>query len=174
MKAISRGLCFILACNAAAAAPASGIDVIAAYAGMWKSDTAHLDTPYSKAAKESATLRNDCWRSGEFYVCHQYVDGDSKAVIVFSYDAKTNAYATYPITAGADSVHAGKLVIDGNVWTFPWQTTDKDKTTWFRVVNTFTTLNTIEFRQEYSVDQVHWIAMATGTEHKLAPDKSTR
>ena len=146
MRAMSLGLLIGLFCNAVEAAPASGIDVIAAYAGTWKSDITHLDTPYSKANHEAHTLGNDCWRSGEDYVCHQSLDGDPKAVIVFAYDARTTGFLTYRITPGADSVHAGKLVVEGNTLTFPWQTTNNGKTTWFRVVNVFTDPGTIEFR----------------------------
>ncbi len=168
MKALSPGLLLSLfACAAAMAKPAGGIEAIAAYAGTWKAEITHLDTPYSKASHEAYSLRNDCWRSGEFYACHQFVDEESKAVVVFAYDAKTNAYASYPITPGADSVHAGKLVIDGNTWTFPWQTTENGKTMWFRVVNVFTDARTIAFRQEYSSDQTHWVSMATGIEHGI-------
>ena len=151
------------------AQPAAGISAIAVYNGSWKSEITHLDTPQSKSGAEWSTLRNECWRSGDFYVCHQFVDGASKAVIVFSYNAKTNSYTTYPISPDADSVHAGKLLIDGNTWTFPWQVTVDGKTTQFRVVNVFTDANTIEFREEYSEDQSHWIAMATGSEHRTSP-----
>ena len=168
MKAMTLVASLVLACTTAVAKPASGIELIAAYAGIWKADIAHVDTPYSKALHEAYTLRNDCWRSGDFYACHQFVDEESKAVILFGYDAKSNTYATWPISPGADSVHAGKLVIDGNTWTFPWQTSENGKTTWFRVVNVFTDPRTIAFRQEYSYDQVHWISMATGIEHNVA------
>jgi hypothetical protein len=168
MRALAAGWIGTLACAAAIAAPPTGIEALTAYAGEWKADITHLDTPFSKAGHETYTLRNDCWLSGTFYACHQYVDGDSKAVIVFAFDAKSNSFSSYPITPGADAVHAGKLLIDGNTWTFPWQTTDNGKTIWFRVVNVFGGADTIGFRQEYSADQVHWIAMASGHEQRIA------
>lgn len=145
----------------------SGLDKIAAYAGTWKTETGHFDTPYSKAGKDSATIRNDCWRSGNYYACHQYVNGDSKALLVFTYDAKSDTYTVYPISTGGDAVQPGKLIIHGNVWTFPWETRGKDKTTYFRVVNIFTAVDTISYRQEFSTDNAHWFPMAQGYEKKL-------
>src|ERR1700751_444499 len=98
---ISRVLAFTLLVLTAetSRAQAAGIDAIRAYAGTWKTEMEHLDTPYSKAGKESATLQNDCWMSGEFYACHQIVNGEPKALIVFTYDPNTKTYATYPIMA---------------------------------------------------------------------------
>src|SRR5664279_2537980 len=160
--------CSLAATSACGAAPAgAGVDAMAAYAGTWKVEIVHLDTPFGKAGNESHTLKNDCWRSGDFYACNQYVDGESKALLVFAYNAKDKTYASYPITVGSDGARAGKLTITDNVWIFPWETTDKGTTTHFRVVNTFTSPRTIEFRQEYSADGEHWTAMASGQEHKL-------
>jgi len=145
----------------------TGLGKIAAYAGTWKTETGHFDTPYSKAGKDSATIRNDCWRSGDYYACHQYVNGDSKALLVFTYDAKNDRYTVYPIVAGGDAVQPGRLLIHGNIWTFPWETQEKGKTTYFRVINIFTAADTISYREEFSTDNVHWFPMAQGYEKKL-------
>ena len=61
----------------------------------------------------------------------------------------------------------GTLTIEGNVWTFPWETTEKDVTTYFRVVNTWTTPDHIDFRQEYSTDKTHWTLMAKGQDDRV-------
>jgi hypothetical protein len=170
-RGIARACCRLLPVFAVAGANASGpsgIEAIAAYAGTWESTIVHVDTPYGKTGTESHTLRNDCWRSGEYFACHQYVDGKSMAVVVFAFDDKTRTFATYPLTPGADTVHAGKLVIDGNVWTFPWETTETGKTTWFRVINVFTGPDRIEYRQEYSTDRKHWTIAATGHERRIS------
>ena len=128
----------------------------------------HLDTSYSKAGDESHLLRNDCWRSAGFYVCDQIVDGDSKALLVFQYDAKTDRYTSYPIPSAGDSpVQPGSLVIAGDTWTFPWNDTEQGKTTHFRVVNVWRSPDSIEFRQEYSGDGVHWTLMAEGHETRI-------
>ena len=147
-------------------AQAAGIDAIQAYEGTWKTEMEHFNTPYSKEGKESSTLRNDCWKSVEFYACHQIVNGESKALLVFTYDPKTRTYTSYPIMNDGRAAGHGKLVIEGNVWTYPWEDTENGKTTYFRVVNTFTGPNRIEFRQEYSTDDQNWTVMAKGSEVK--------
>jgi hypothetical protein len=158
-----------IAASAVSAAPSTnaGITVLETYAGTWKMQTVRVDTTFSKAGKEATTLHNDCWRSGDFYACNQYVDGESRALVVFAYNAKDGSYLSYPIAIGSDIAHAGKLIISGNVWMFPWEATDKGKTTHFRVVNTFTSPEAIEFRQEYSEDGEHWVQMASGHERKV-------
>ena len=150
------------------AAPATGLDVITAYAGTWKTRTEHLNSPYSKAGKETATLKNNCWRSGDFYACHQIVNGKSAALIVFTYDAKHKLYHNYAIPAGGGKAYpGGELFIKGNVWTFPWKYEDKGKTVYFHNINVFTAPNTIEYRIEYSTDRAHWTLMAKGREIKV-------
>ena len=152
----------------AAPAPA-GLDKIAAYDGTWKGETEHFNTPYSKAGHETATIHNDCWRSGDFYVIHQTVNGKPQAVLsVYTYDAKADLYHVYGVPVnGDDPGAAGKLIIKDNVWTFPWEYNDKGKTIYFHVVNVFTTPTTIEYRQEFSADKIHWTVMAKGYEAKV-------
>jgi hypothetical protein len=145
---------------------ATGIDKISAYAGTWKTETEHFATPYSKAGKESSTLRNDCWRSAGFYACDQFVNGESKALIVFTYNSKEDSYISYPIPTDGSPASSGKLLIQGNVWTFPWEDKDNGKTVFFHVVNVFTSPGQIEYRQEFSTDNTHWTVMAKGLEKK--------
>jgi len=162
------GLAVLLAGVGAAslAAESGGIDTIQAYAGTWKTETVHFDTPYSKAGKESSTLRNKCWKNGGFYACNQYVNGESKALIVFTHNDKDKTYTTYPIPVDGGTAGTGKLLIEGNVWTYPWENIEQGKTTYFRVVNVFTAPGKIEYRQEFSTDKVKWMLMAKGTEVK--------
>jgi hypothetical protein len=147
-------------------AGAGGVEVLSAYTGMWKSEVTSFDTAYSKAGKRSSTLRNDCWRGGDYFACHQIVDGESKALVVFTFDQKNN-YSSYPITIGTDTVHAGTLVITDKTWTFPWEISENSKTMHFRVVNVFVTPNTIDYSKEYSEDGQHWVTMEKGRENKL-------
>lgn len=100
------------------------------------------------------------------------VDDKSGALLVFSYNVGDKSYSTYSITPGAASVPRGRLVITGNVWTYPWHEIDKGKTTYFRVLNVFTAPDTIEFRQEYLTDRAHWTRTATEQEHRLRPVSS--
>lgn len=163
--------------HAAAAAPApaparnDGVDIVGAYAGTWKIEITHLHTAPGRPHEEghqTTVVKNDCWRNAEFSVCHQNVDGDSKALLVFAYGAKDGTYATYPIAIGADTVHRGTLIIQGNTWTFPWEETEHGKRIFFRIVNVFTSQDTIEYRAEYSVDRVRWIQTATGRERRVS------
>ncbi|MDE1886652.1 MAG: hypothetical protein KGI32_00785 [Gammaproteobacteria bacterium] len=149
----------------AASAPA-GLDKIAAYAGTWKGETEKFNTSYSTAGHETDTIHNDCWRSGDFYVVHQTVNGKPAPVLsVYTYDSKAGVYrvSSVPVN-GDDPGPAGQLIIKGNVWTFPWEYNNKGKTVYFRVVNVFTTPKTIEYRRKYSTDKIHWTVMARGHE----------
>jgi hypothetical protein len=153
---------------ATSAHAADGIEKIAAYAGTWKIVIDHVATPYSKAGHEESTLRNDCWRSGGYFACNQYVNGESKVLLVFTYDAEADRYTSYPVPPDGSAAGKGVLEIHGNTWTYPWETKDGEKTTYFRVVNVFTAPDTIEFRQEFSTDKVTWTPMAHGREKKIA------
>jgi hypothetical protein len=153
---------------ASAADPPKGIAAIWAYAGVWKIDIENFDTAHSKAGHEKSTLHNSCWKGGEYVVCNQYVDGDSKILLVFTYSSKDNVYTSYQIPKDGGAAGKGTLRIEGNVWTFPWETTEKDVTTYFRVVNTWTTPDHIDFRQEYSTDKTHWTLMAKGEDVRVS------
>ncbi len=143
------------------------LDKIAAYAGTWHTTIVRYQTAYSKAGSESTTLRNDCWRSAGYYACDQFVDGPSVALIVFRYDAKNDLYKIVAIPADGDASNGGTLHIAGDTWTFPWEQQDGGKTVYFHVVNVFHGPNAIEYRQEFSPDNVHWTVSATGHEERV-------
>jgi hypothetical protein len=161
----------VVACTAPCAlgqSLGSGIDKISAYAGTWKTETEHFDTKFSKTARESKTLRNDCWSSGEYFACHQFVDGKAAALIVYTYNQKEDAYKSYVIPADGGDASTGKLLIKENVWTFPWE--DKDdagKIYYFQVVNVWSGPRAIEYRTEFSDDHVHWTIASKGHENKV-------
>jgi hypothetical protein len=146
---------------------AGGIDVLSAYTGTWKLEVTSFDTAYSKAGKRSSTLRNDCWTSGDYFACHQIVDGESKALVVFTFDQKNNKYSSYLITIGSEAVHAGTLIIKDKTWTFPWAISEAGKTTHFRVLNVFIAPNIIDYSKEYSEDGAHWVTVEKGRENRL-------
>lgn len=143
------------------------VQALWAYAGQWKIDIEHFDTPYGRASHEASNLRNDCWRVGQYVSCRQEVNGESKVLLVFTCANAQNC-TSYQIPPDGGDAGSGKLLIEGNSWTFPWSVTEKSgKTTWFRVVNVWTSHDTIEFRQEYSIDNEHWTRMATGHETRV-------
>ncbi len=139
-----------------------------AYAGTWKIEGDNFDTAHSKASHESTTLHNACWKDGAYLACNQYVDGDSKVLLVFTYNDKDKTYSSYQIPQGGGQPGMGKMTIEGNVWTFPWEQTEAGSTTYYRVVNVFTSPDRIEYRKEFSSDKSHWTAMAKGAETKIA------
>ena len=145
----------------------TGLGKLAAYAGTWKTEVGRFTTPYSKTGRDTATIRNDCWRSGIYYACHQYLNGVSKVLLIYTYDAKDGRYTVYPIYAGEEEISPGTLSIQGNVWTFPWKSEENGRTVYFHVINVFTAVDTIEYREEYSMDNLHWYPMAQGFEKKL-------
>ncbi len=72
---------------------ASGINTIAAaYVGTWNTRTVHYKTTYSKPRTETSRLKNVCWNSAGYFACDQFVNGASKALIVFTYDKSRNMY----------------------------------------------------------------------------------
>ena len=103
----------------------AGIDAITAYAGTWKVQGERFATAYSQAGKEERTLRNDCWKSGAYYACNQFVDGESKMLLIFTYNDKDKMYTTYQIPQGGEAAGSGRLQIVGNIWTFPWEVTHR-------------------------------------------------
>ncbi len=167
MSLTIRILSFAALLSAIPATKAAGpLDKVAVYSGTWNLKAEHFATPYSKASKEATTIKNDCWRSGNYFACNQFVDGDSKALLIFTYNAKDDTYTSYPIPQGGGKAGSGKLLIKGDVWTFPWEDEADGKPVYFQVVNVFTSPGTIEYRQEFSTDNVHWTLMAKGTETK--------
>jgi hypothetical protein len=157
-------------CLAQTAAPSSSpadIDPLWVYAGTWTVAIDHFETAHSKASHEQTTLRNACWKDAGYMACDQYIDGDSKVLIVFTYTGKNGVYTSYQVPPHGEEPGKSTLILEGNTWTFPWQSGEGDKTTWFRVVNVFLTPDRIDFRQEFSTDGTHWTAMAHGIETKV-------
>jgi hypothetical protein len=136
-------------------------------AGTWKVNGKTYDTDMAKAGTDTSTLHNDCWQSGIFYACDQIVDGDSKALIVFTPGAKDNTFVNYGIVA-PNPANAGRLVIDGNKWTYGGFT-EGEKAPFWRTLNTFDSANgttTIHYTVQFSKDGTSWITMKDGLETK--------
>jgi hypothetical protein len=160
-------LAFFATGHAATPPEPLGLDKLAAYAGTWKTESKHFKTPFSEAGEETAVLQNDCWRSGDFYACHQSVGGKSSALVVFQYDAKADRYITHAIPANGGAASDGVLAIKGNVWTFPWSRVINGKTIYFHVINVFSGHDHNEYREEYSTDGTHWIPIAKGYDTRM-------
>ena len=147
--------------------PNKGIAAIRAYEGTWKLHIDTLETAHSKAGHEDKVLRNDCWGSGSYYACNQYVDGDSKVLLVFTFDADRQAYTSYQIPLDGSPASAGRLEIQGNTWSYPWGGAEDGHPVYYRVVNVFKSQALIEYRKEFSVDKMTWVVLARGSEMKI-------
>lgn len=158
----------ILTISAAAMAQSKPdpVQALWAYSGIWRVNIQHLQTPFSNVSQDSSTLRNDCLKTGQYVACNQEVNGKSKVMLVFTCADEHNC-TSYQIPPDGGKPSSGKLIIDGDTWTFPWSTLEHGKTTWFRVVNVWSSHDAIEFRQEYSTDEKHWITMASGHEIRM-------
>ena len=143
---------------------ASDDDVAKRYGGTWELT---LASAKGTAPPRSQTIRNQCRRDGEFSVCRQVVDGQPAALLVFVPDPKTHGFLTFPILPGAKSAQALKLIIAGNVWTYPWEETDHGVRSYYRVINRFVSADAIEYRRESSNDGLHWTLVETGTERRI-------
>lgn len=150
----------------AQAAPTVGLDKVTVLAGAWKTDGQSFDTDFSKAGHDTSKLRNDCWRSGEFYSCDQYINGESKTLITFTFNTGDGTYNTYAIRSGGAPATSGKLKIDGDTWTYENPQSADSQPPYFRTVNTFRDAGTIHFTVQYTRDNLHWITMNQGVETK--------
>ena len=97
----------------------AGVEAVMAYAGTWKVHGEHFATAYSQVGKEDKTLRNDCWKSGAYVACNQYVDGDSKVLLIFTYSDKDKMYTTYQIPQSGEAAGSGRLQIRETFGCFP-------------------------------------------------------
>ncbi len=140
---------------------------LTAYSGGWKVEIERFDTEFSKAGKVSNRLTNRCQQTRKFFACAQTVDGEEKALVVFTAGEAPGEYVTYPIAAGGGPAGKGRMVITGehqDTWTYPWDQQKDGTTVHFRVVNVFQGRDRIEYRQEFSRDGSAWTVTERGVE----------
>ena len=153
-----------LALGADAPAP-SPLDRLNVFAGTWKSDSQTFKTPYSEAGQVSSTLTNQCWKAGQFFVCNQMVDGESRVLLVFAFKGGDSYTVTYVPANGSYSSN-GALLVDGGVWTFPGEQHKYGQVVYFRTVNIYNG-DSLDYREEYSDDRQNWTLMAKGHEARV-------
>lgn len=145
---------------------AQGLDRLLPFAGTWKTESHNFDTAYSKAKEVDATLVNQCWKAGAYFICNQSVNGVSRVLLAFTYNSGDSYGVTY-IPADGGRASSGRLVISGVVWTYPGRQVSLGQTTYFRNINTFSDVDHINFREEFSTDQKNWTLMAEGHEVRV-------
>jgi hypothetical protein len=152
---------------AADQAPApEGLEKLKVFSGAWRSESENFDTIFSHAAKVSSLLANECSVKGNFYVCDQSVNGQSRVLLVFAH-AGGDTYGVTYIPADGGHAITGALIVVDNTWTYPGQQSKLGQITYFRTVDIFTDADTIEFREEFSTDNQHWTLMAKGHETRV-------
>ncbi len=149
---------------------ANPLDTVLAYRGTWKAELDHVDAKTGKSTHESSVIRNLCWKSNEFAACNQVVNGESKILIVYTYNPAGKYYKSNLILPDGTAAGSGKLIINGSTWIFPWQVEEQGKTVYYRVVNEFTSPAHIDVRQEHSDDNAHWTVTMQGKEEKTGAE----
>lgn len=115
---------------------------------------------------------NHCAQTGLFYSCEQVVNGKTSALVVFLPVGKTSSgaleYRTQPLSANASAAGEwGRLVIDGDMWVYSWDSGDDKKIVHWRVTNHFTGKEKIHFEVQSSEDGTSWKTLTAGDEeHK--------
>jgi hypothetical protein len=153
------------ALGADAPAP-SALDRLNVFAGIWKSVGQNFKTPYSEEADTSSTVTNQCWKAGAYFICNQLVDGASRVLLVYTYKGG-DTYTISTIPAASGQASNGTLLMDGGVWTYPGVSHKFGQATYFRTVNIYGDNDNIDYREEYSQDQVTWTLMAKGHETRV-------
>src|SRR5579863_506558 len=143
-----------------------GLDRLAVFAGTWKSDSQTFKTPYSEEGSSTTTLVNQCWKTGAFFVCNQTVNGVSASMLVFTYKGG-DTFNEAAVQAATGQANNGTVVIAGGVWTFPGVSHQYGQATYFRVVNIYSNNDNLDYREEYSTDQLTWTLMAKGHETRI-------
>lgn len=135
------------------------------YDGAWE---VKVSTPESKTDH----IENHCAQTGLFFACEQKLNGKTGALVVFLPVGKTASgaleYRTQALSADARAGGEwGHLVIDGDTWTYSWESSDANKPMHWRNVNRFSGKDKIHFEVQNSEDGTTWKTTVSGDEeHK--------
>lgn len=134
------------------------------YDGKW-------DVKVRVPERRTDQLENRCTRTGLFFACEQILNGKSSALVVFLPLSKSpkggQAYRTQALLADASKAGEwGRLVIDGNTWTYSWVGGDEKKPMQFRNINHFTSRNAMHFEVQNSENGTTWQTQMAGDEDR--------
>lgn len=156
---------------AQSAKPATGVDALGAYVGVWEGKGTAKDTIYSKAGDTSATT--DCkWSPNHGYlICDQMIHNpegkDQNDLSIFTYNEATQSYDFFGLSRNASDTRTPKLTIEAKRWTYSGTFDDGPKHIQYRTVNDFTSPTTVTYRAEYSEDGKHWTVMSEGASTRV-------
>src|SRR5262249_23494418 len=151
--------------------PGPEISKLGAFVGKWKIEGTTVDSPFSKAGKSLTIATCDWSRNGYFVICDEAInlpEGPVNTLFIFGYNTEEKSYMTYGINNPGGEPFSGRLIIEGNTWTYPSEFKNKDKLIKFRTVNIFTSSDLVLYKVEYSEDGgAHWITTGEGKETRI-------
>ena len=126
----------------------------------------------SMPEKKSDHLVNHCARTGKFYSCEQEVNGVTVALVIFLPQGKSGSggleYRTLAALPDASKPGDwGRLVIEGNTWTYSWTEKNGDKSVAARNVNVFKDKDHIHFELQRLADGSNWKTEMAGDEERV-------
>lgn len=122
--------------------------------------------------KKSDHLVNHCARAGKFYSCEQEVNGVTAALVIFLPYGKSESggleYRTLAALPDASKPGDwGRLVIEGNTWTYSWTERNGDKSVAARNVNVFKDKDHIHFELQRMAEGSNWKTEMAGDEERV-------
>jgi hypothetical protein len=135
------------------------------YDGGWEVKMATL-------GKKSDNLVNQCSKTGKFFECEQQLNGETVALVVFLPEEKTSSggqeYRNVALLAnGSKPGDWGKIVIEGQTWTYTWTQKDGEKSVPWRNVNHFSDKDHIHFELQSMEDGMNWKTQLSGDEVRM-------
>jgi hypothetical protein len=135
------------------------------YDGGWQ---VKITTP----EKKTDHLVNHCARTGKFYSCEQEVNGVTAALVIFLPQGKSESggleYRTLAALPDASKPGDwGRLVIEGNTWTYSWTEKNGDKSVAAQNVNVFKDKDHIHFELQRMADGSNWKTDMAGDEERV-------
>ncbi len=168
MKAIATTALLAAACCGGAAGadpvPDSVYDPLTLYAGVW--------SVLTDGSKDAVRLENKCSRTGLFYSCEQVVDGKPVALVVFlPVTGRSGAVLKYRTQALTPEASPGgewsRLSIDGDRWTYLWESVDAGRKVYWRNVNVFSGKDKVHFEVSNSANGSTWKLQSRGDEVRI-------
>lgn len=149
-----------------ARAEADPYEALRLYDGSWE---VRISSPEKKLPDH---LTNHCAKTGVFFSCEQELNGQSVALVVFQPTGKAGTggqeYRNLGLPSdGSKPGDWGKLVIDGDTWTYSWTQKSGEKSVAYRNVNHFTGKDRIHFELQNMEDGTNWNTQLSGDEQRV-------
>ena len=136
------------------------------FLGRWVGKGKMYATAFSKAQQISSDTTCVWSPRKNYLVCDQHNSTPAEQMTLFAPDPQGD-YVFYSIPTPGASPYRGKVVIAGNVCTYPPMNPEKGKPQ-FRTINTFPKPGKEVFKTEFSQDDgAHWTTMLEGTAQRV-------